>query len=57
MGGLSRAIVHGRTVILADSSGGDFNAAGDFDRLLPVSGKTFPALTPAGLVQVRQVTD
>jgi len=37
-------MANGRTVTLPDPSGGTFNAAGDLDRLLPVSGKTFPVL-------------
>jgi hypothetical protein len=40
--------VHGQTVILADPSGGIFNAAGDFDRLLPVTGEAFPILARIG---------
>jgi hypothetical protein len=37
-------MANGQAVTLADPSGGTFNAACDFDRLLPVSGKTFPVL-------------
>ena len=40
--------VHGQTVTLADPSGGIFNAAGDFDRLLPVTGEAFPILARIG---------
>jgi hypothetical protein len=29
--------INGRVISLPDPSGGEFNAAGDFDRLLPVS--------------------
>jgi hypothetical protein len=32
--------VRGRIITLADPSGGTFTAAGDFDRLLPFSGKS-----------------
>jgi hypothetical protein len=33
-------VVCGRVITLGDPSGGTFTAAGDFDRLLPVSGKS-----------------
>ena len=36
--------VRGQAVTLADPSGGTFNAAADFDRLLPVTQDAFPAL-------------
>ena len=36
--------VRGQVVTLADPSGGTFNAAGDFDRLLPVAEADFPVL-------------
>jgi hypothetical protein len=36
--------VGGRMVTLPDPSGGTFNAAGDFDRLLPVPAEDFPVL-------------
>jgi len=44
MGITAELRVHGRAVTLADPSGGTFNAAGDFDRLLPVTGDAFPVL-------------
>ena len=44
MGVSAKLIVRGQAVSLADPSGVDFNAAGDFDRLLPVPAKTFPIL-------------
>lgn len=34
----------GQVITLADPSGGTFTAAGDFDRLLPVSGKSSDVL-------------
>jgi hypothetical protein len=37
-------VVHGQVVTLADPSGGTFNAAGDFDRLLPAAGNSLPVL-------------
>jgi hypothetical protein len=36
--------MRGQVLVLADPSGGTFNAAGDFDRLLPVPGDDFPVL-------------
>ena len=44
MGVCAELMVNGRTLTLADPSGGTFSAAGDFDRILPVSGDTFPVL-------------
>jgi hypothetical protein len=44
MGLCAELVVHGRAIALADPSGGTFTAAGNFDRLLPVSGKNFPVL-------------
>jgi hypothetical protein len=44
MGVCAELRVRGRAVVLSDPAGGTFNAAGDFDRLLPVSGKSFPIL-------------
>ena len=32
--------MRGQVITLADPSGGTFTAAGDFDRLLPISGKS-----------------
>ena len=49
MGVSAELMVSGRTLALADPSGGTFNAAGDFDRLLPVSRRTFPEEARAGL--------
>ncbi len=49
MGVRAELIVNGRTLALPDPSGGIFNVAGDFDRLLPVSGKTFPVLARVDL--------
>ena len=40
--------VHGQTVTSADPSGGTFNAVGDCDRLLPVTGEAFPILARIG---------
>jgi hypothetical protein len=37
-------IVRGQPVTLADPSGGTFDAAGDFDRLLPAPAESFPVL-------------
>ena len=36
----SQLVVRGQAITLADPSGGRFTAAGDFDRLIPVSGKS-----------------
>jgi hypothetical protein len=36
--------VGGQAISLADPSGGTFNAAGDFDRLLPAAEDGFPVL-------------
>jgi hypothetical protein len=36
--------VHGQVLVLTDPSGGTFDAAGDFDRLLPVPEDAFPVL-------------
>jgi hypothetical protein len=44
MGIYAELKVCGRVVVLADPSGGTFNAAGDFDRLLPVPKDAFPVL-------------
>jgi len=44
MGVHAELVLHGRVLTLADPSGGTFSAAGDFDRLLPASGKSFPIL-------------
>jgi hypothetical protein len=55
MGVHAELLVRGRPVVLTDPSGGTFNAAGDFDRLLPVSGTSFPILArvdPYGTVVV-----
>ncbi|MGH3220510.1 MAG: hypothetical protein ACRDPY_17715 [Streptosporangiaceae bacterium] len=55
MGLCAELLVRGQAVVLADPSGGSFTAAGDFDRLLPVSGETFPILAqidPCGDVTV-----
>ena len=40
MGIFAELVVRGQVITLADPSGGRFTAAGDFDRLLPVSGKS-----------------
>ena len=40
MGIWAELIVRGQVIPLADPSGGTFSAAGDFDRLLPVPGKS-----------------
>jgi len=48
-------IARGQAVVLTDPAGGTFTAAGDFDRLLPVSGTSFPILArvdPYGTVVV-----
>jgi hypothetical protein len=37
--------VAGRAVTVPDPSGGTCNAAGDFDRLIPVDPKTYPTLS------------
>lgn len=47
--------VDGRQATLADPAGGTFDAAGDFDRLLPVSAEAFPVLSridPFGEVRI-----
>jgi hypothetical protein len=44
MGVCAELIVRGRAVVLSDPAGGTFNAASDFDRLLPVAGRFFPVL-------------
>jgi hypothetical protein len=44
MGVYAELKVRGQVLVLADPSGGTFNAAGDFDRLLPVPEEAFPVL-------------
>jgi len=44
MGVRAQLKVRGQPLILADPSGGTFEAAGDFDRLLPASAANFPVL-------------
>jgi hypothetical protein len=44
MGVRAVLMVRGQPVTLADPSGGTFDAAGDFDRLLPVPAESFPVL-------------
>jgi hypothetical protein len=47
MGIVARLKVHGEAVVVADPSGGRCDAAGDFDRLLPVPESRFPVLAEA----------
>jgi hypothetical protein len=44
MGIYAELKVRGQVLVLPDPSGGTFNAAGDFDQLLPVPEDTFPVL-------------
>jgi len=44
MGICAELVVRGQVITLADPCGGTFTAAGDFDRLLPVSGKSSDVL-------------
>jgi hypothetical protein len=44
MGVRAQLKVRGQPVTLADPSGGTFEAAGDFDRLLPAPADNFPVL-------------
>ncbi len=47
--------INGRVINLPDPSGGEFNAAGDFDRLLPVSADLswLGRIDPYGSVEFR----
>jgi hypothetical protein len=49
MGVCAELVARGQVITLADPSGGTFTAAGDFGRLLPVSGKSFPVLARVDL--------
>jgi hypothetical protein len=56
MGIYAELKVRGQAVTLADPSGGKFDAAGDFDQLLPVPEDIFPVLAridPYGEVTIR----
>jgi hypothetical protein len=44
MGIYAELKVRGQVLVVADPSGGMYNAAGDFDRLLPVPEDAFPVL-------------
>jgi hypothetical protein len=44
MGIYAELKVRGQVLVVADPSGGKYNAAGDFDRLLPVPEDAFPVL-------------